>query len=251
MLGNLSLDMFVLRKKKSAYFTALLILACVLLTSMIAKYSTFPPENQPDTSFIGLFIAGSALAFLFVSIFYVMFLGSDLKNGFIKNTAGTSKSRISYILSKELTLAVYSIAGLAVLSLGSLLCAVIFFDGTKGFEAMPYIRHIGILYLLLIGLCSFITFLVFAFRNTTAPMVITLLLTSGTVMNLIYNPIEMLLDKAGVKLNFRYISVTSNIIGLRNDSTSKDMLIACAVGIGYIIVFNVLTKIVMDKKDIA
>lgn len=137
------------------------------------------------------------------------------------------------------------------MSLGSLLCAVIFFDGTKGFEAMPYIRHIGILYLLLLGLSSFITFLVFALRNTTAPMVITLLLTSGTAMSLIYDPIKMLLDKAGVNFEFKYISVTSNLLNIRNDSSGKDMLIACAVGIGYIILFNVLTKIIMDKKDIA
>ena len=251
MLGNLSLDMFVLRKKKSTYLTALLILACVLLASLIAKYASFPPESRPDTSFMGLFIGGSGLALLFVSIFYVMFLGSDLKNGFIKNTAGTSNSRISYILSKEITLAVYSIAGIAVMSLGSLLCAVVLFDGTKGFEAMPYIRHIGILYLLLLGLSSFITFLVFALRNTTAPMVITLLLTSGTAMSLIYDPIKMLLDKAGVNFEFKYISVTSNLLNIRNDSSGKDMLIACAVGIGYIILFNVLTKIIMDKKDIA
>ena len=251
MIGNLSLDMFVLRKKKSTYFTALLILACVLLTSMIAKFATFPPESRPDTSFTGLFIGGSGLALLFLSIFYVMFLGSDLKNGFIKNTAGTVHNRVSYIISKQLTLAVYSLVGIAVLSLGSFLCAVIFFDGTKGFEAMPFIRHIAILYLLLLGLSSFITFIVFAVRNTTAPMVVTLLLTSGTVMNLIYEPIKMLLDKAGVKFDFKYISVTSNIIDLRHDLPAKDMLIACAVGVGYIIVFNVLTKIVMDKKDIA
>ena len=115
---------------------------------------------------------------------------------------------------------------------------------------MPFIRHIGILYLLLIGLSSFVTFLVFALRNTIAPMVIILLLTSGTVMNLIYNPIEALLDKAGVRFDFKNISVTSNILDLRNDS-NKEMLIACTVGAAYIIVFNVLTKIVMDKKDIA
>ena len=251
MFGNISLDMFVLRKKKSTYFTALLMLASVLMTAMIAKHSYFPPENQPDTSFIGLFIAGSGLSLLFISIFYVIFLGSDLKNGFIKNTAGTVKNRMSSILSKEIVLAVCSLAGIAVVSLGSFLCSVAFFDGTKGFEAMPFIRHIGILYLLLIGLSSFVTFLVFALRNTIAPMVIILLLTSGTVMNLIYNPIEVLLDKAGVRFDFKNISVTSNILDLRNDSTSKEMLIACAVGAAYIIVFNVLTKIVMDKKDIA
>ena len=251
MFGNLSLDMFVLRKKKSTYFTALLVLASVLLTSMIAKFSTFPPENQPDTSFTGIFISGTVLSLLFISIFYVMYLGSDLKNGFIKNTAGTVKSRMSYILSKQLVLAVYTLAGIAVLSLGSFLCAVIFFDGTKGFEAAQFIRHIAVLYLLFIGLSSFVTFLVFALRNTTAPMIITLLLTSGTVMSLIYSPIETLLDKAGIKFEFSYISVTANLMNLRTDSSSREMLIACAVGAAYIIVFNVLTKIVMDKKDIA
>jgi hypothetical protein len=218
---------------------------------MIAKFASFPPESQPDTSFIGLFIGGSGLALLFLGIFYVMFLGSDLKNGFIKNTAGAVHNRASYILSKELTLAVYSLVGIAVLSLGSFLCAVIFFDGTKGFEAAQFIRHIAVLYLLFIGLSSFVTFLVFALRNTTAPMIITLLLTSGTVTSLIYGPIETLLKKSGVKFEFSYISVTANLMNLRTDSSSREMLIACAVGAAYIIVFNVLTKIVMDKKDIA
>ena len=213
MSGSLSLDMFVLRKKKSTYLTALLVFAYAVVAS-IALRSATNQEVPVDTSFMGILLQSAGLASLFLGMFFVMFIGSDLKNGFIKNTAGTVKSRMSYILSKQLVLAVYTLAGIAVLSLGSFLCAVIFFDGTKGFGAAEFIRHIAVLYLLFIGLSSFVTFLVFALRNTTAPMIITLLLTSGTVMNLIYSPIETLLDKAGIKFEFSYISVTANLMNL-------------------------------------
>ena len=107
------------------------------------------------------------------------------------------------------------------------------------------------MYLLLIGFSSFITFLVFTIRNTVAPMVIGVLLTSGAGVNIIYTPIEVLLGKAGVNFDFRYISCVKNLLLLNTDTSGKDMLIACAVAVGHIIVFNTLTKLVMQKKDIA
>ena len=250
MLGNLSLDMFVLRKKKSTYFTAILVFACAVVASLAIKSAG--KSGQPiDTSFISILVQSSTLAALFLGIFYVMFLGSDLKNGFIKNTAGTVKNRVVYVISKQFTLAVYTIAAAAVLCLGALASTHLFFDGKVGVEAMQFLKLLSVWYLLLIGLTSFVTFLVFTFRNTTAPMVAVLLLTSGTVMSLIYSPVENLLHKVGTKFEFRYISISANLLSLSDSSSNKDLLIAAAVGIGYIVVFNILTKIVMDKKDIA
>lgn len=250
MFGNLSLDMFVLRKKKSTYFTAILIFACVVVASIAIK-SAGRSGRLIDTSFMGILVQSSTLAALFLGIFYVMFLGSDLKNGFIKNTAGTVKSRVVYVLSKQFTLAVYSIAASAVLCLGALASSHLFFEGKIGIEAMQFVKYIGVWYLMLLGLTSFVTFLVFAFRNTTAPMVAVLLLTSGTIMSLIYAPVENLLHKVSIKFEFRYICVSANLLNISGSSSNKDLLIAAAVGIGYIAVFNILTKIVMDKKDIA
>ena len=156
-----------------------------------------------------------------------------------------------YVISKQFTLAVYTIAAAAVLCLGALASTHLFFDGKVGVEAMQFLKLLSVWYLLLIGLTSFVTFLVFTFRNTTAPMVAVLLLTSGTVMSLIYSPVENLLHKVGTKFEFRYISISANLLSLSDSSSNKDLLIAAAVGIGYIVVFNILTKIVMDKKDIA
>ena len=250
MSGSLSLDMFVLRKKKSTYLTALLVFACAVVASIALKSAT-NQEVSVDTSLMGILVQSAGLASLFLGMFFVMFIGSDLKNGFIKNTAGTVKNRVVYSLSKQVTLAVYSVTAAAALCLGALASSKLFFDGKLGTDAVHFAKYIGVWYLLLVGLASLVTFLVFTFRNTTAPMVVILLLTSGTVMNLIYNPLETLLDKVGTKFEFRYISVSSNLISLSADSTNKDLLIAAAVGLGYVIVFNVLGKIVMDKKDIA
>lgn len=245
MFGNLSLDMFVMKKKKSTYITALLMFACALLTGMLIR------ANSGEMTFTELTVQSSSLAALFIGIYYVMFLGSDIKNGFIKNTAGTVKSSMVYILSKEITLAVYTIVGIAALTLGSFILSALLLDGTKGFEAVPFIKYLGVMYLLFIGFSSFITFLVFTIRNTVAPMVIGVLLTSGAGVNIIYTPIEVLLGKAGVNFDFRYISCVKNLMLLNTDTSGKDMLIACAVAVGHIIVFNTLTKLVMQKKDIA
>lgn len=242
--------MFVMRKKKSTYITALLVFACALVGSLLMKYAS-SGEDTSDLSFTNLMVQSGTLAFMFLGIFYSMFLGSDLKNGFIKNTAGTVKNRMVYVLSKELALAVYTIAGIAVLTLSSFVFSVLILDGTKNFEAVPFVKYLGTMYLLLIGFTSFITFLVFSIRNTVAPMVIGIVLTSGTAVNLIYNTIEMLLAKANINFEFKYISAAKNVLTLNTASSNKDMLIACAVAVGHIIVFNVLTKIVMDKKDIA
>lgn len=249
MMGNLSIDMFVMRKKKSTYITALLVFACALVGSLLIKYAG--SGDASEGTFTNLLVQSGTLAFMFLGIFYSMFLGSDLKNGFIKNTAGTVKNRTVYILSKEITLAVYTIVGIAVLTLGSFIFSTLFLNGTKNFELMPFVKYIGTAYLLLVGFTSFITFLVFSVRNTVAPMVIGILLTSGTAVNIIYNPVEMLLSKADVNFDFKYISAAKNLLALTAETSNKDMLIACAVAVGHIIVFNILTKIVMDKKDIA
>lgn len=249
MMGNLSIDMFVMRKKKSTYITALLVFACALVGSLLIKYAG--SGDASEGTFTNLLVQSGTLAFMFLGIFYSMFLGSDLKNGFIKNTAGTVKNRTVYILSKEITLAVYTIVGIAVLTLGSFIFSTFFLNGTKNFELMPFVKYIGTAYLLLVGFTSFITFLVFTIRNTVAPMVIGVLLTSGAGVNIIYTPIEVLLGKAGVNFDFIYISCVKNLMLLNTDTSGKDMLIACAVAVGHIIVFNTLTKLVMQKKDIA
>ncbi len=252
MNGIIGLDLFVMRKKISTYITAAMMLLstagfCFLEKLMISSGQ----ETEGARNFNAALVSGITSAILIFGVFFVLFLGSDLKDGYIKNIAGSTKSRIGYIISKEIALAVYIVAGLAIVSLGAFLGSVLFLDGTQGFEALQFCKYLGVVFLLMLGFAVLMTFVVFLLRSTTGSMVIAVIVGSNLFANTAYRLIGMLLSKLDIEFNFAYISVTTQITSLRTDSSDKDMLIACAVAAGYIVIFNILTKAVMDKKDIA
>ena len=115
MNGIIGLDLFVMRKKISTYITAAMMLLstagfCFLEKLMISSGQ----ETEGARNFNAALVSGITSATLIFAVFFVLFLGSDLKDGYIKNIAGSTKSRIGYIISKEIALAVYIVAGLAI-----------------------------------------------------------------------------------------------------------------------------------------
>ena len=61
----------------------------------------------------------------------------------------------------------------------------------------------------------------------------------------------MLLAKADIEFNSNYISVSGQLASVRPGADGKDILVTIAVGAAYIVIFNLLTWIAMEKKDIA
>lgn len=251
MLGNISLDMFVMRKKKSAYVTALLMFAAAVVFSLIEKIMMANGSEGADGTFSSVFTSNLSFCYVVFAVFFVMFAGADLKNGYIKNIAGSVSSRIGYVLSKEAALAVYILLALVLNVLGAFIGSTLFLNGSAGLDVTDFMICLAELYVLLLGFMSLIVFFVFLLRNSTGPMIIAVLLGTNLFGNTFYRLIAMLLAKADIEFNFNYISVTGQLASVKPGAGSSDILITFAVGAAYILIFNLLTHIVMEKKDIA
>jgi len=250
MFGNINLDMFVMRKKKSAYIIAVLMFGTAVLFSLVSRFAPDEGGNVPVT-FMDIFDSSMHLSFMLLGIFYVMFLGSDIKDGYIKNIAGSVRSRMGYIFSKLTAVAVYTIIAIAVTAVGSFAFSALLLDGAKGFEAMQFCKYLGTMFILLMGFAALVSFFIFFFRSTTVSMVMSIIISGYVLNNLFYQLIEMLLKKLKIDFDLGYISVSKQMLALNAESADKELFTACAVGIGYIVVFTFLNKIAMSKKDIA
>ena len=251
MLGNISLDMFVMRKKKSSYVIALLMFGAAVVFSLIEKVTMSNGSEDTDGTFISVFSSNVSTCCLFFGIFFVMFACTDLKNGYIKNIAGSVSSRMGYILSKETALAVYILLALALNALGAVVGSTLFLNGIGDLDASDFLVYTAELYVLLLGFMSLIVFFVFLMRNSTGPMIIAVLLGTNLFGNTFYRLIAMLLAKADIEFKSNYISVSGQLASVRPGADGKDILVTIAVGAAYIVIFNLLTWIAMEKKDIA
>ena len=252
MFNSFGLDMFVMRKKKSSYITAVLIFATAILFCLVYKFSAAAQAAERPATFMDVLNDSLHLSFMFFGIFYVMFLGSDIKDGYIKNIAGSVKSRMGYLLSKQAALAVYTLISIAITAAGAFVFSALMLDGAaEGFEVMTFLKYIVTVFILFMGFSSLISFCVFFLRGTTVAMIFSVIISGYILNNSIYRLIEMLLNKFKINFDLAYISVSKQMIALDIGSSDKAMFTACAVGLGYIAVFGLLGNLVLNKKDIA
>lgn len=251
MKNMLRQSFFVMRKKTSTYVILAIIFAFSVLTGFINKIDASEEPSEFPCAFTEIFSSCVGIAMLICGIYAVMYLGADLKEGFIKNITGNIRSRMDYIVPRASALAVFNFAVLMSLTAGSLVGSTVFLNGLTDFEAVPFLKFFGALCLLLTGYAMLLAFLVCFIRNTSGPMALAVFFGSGMFYNLFYGLLGMLLSKMGIEFDFSNVSVTMQIIFLRPNASNQEFLTACIIALSYILIFGFFTKLAVTKKDIA
>lgn len=246
MLGNIKLDLYVMMHKASTYIILILM---PLLTILIPLVDLVIGDSS-EGGYLSMFYENSTFMHLYFGIYFVMYLGTDLKRGYIKNIAGLTKSKWHYILSKEIALTVFIVVSylwtIAVSMLFSLLETHPFAD----FEMNVFLRFLGLDVLLSIAFMCLMTLVVFLFRNTAGSMVSAIMLSTGLFGGLFYGMLSMILAQAKLHPKFEYISLTLQYSSIDMGTRGKDAWIALAVGVAYIIICNAANALNMEKRDI-
>lgn len=185
------------------------------------------------------------LILVFLTIFITIFVHAEEGSGFVKNIARQSKHKRSIIISKLPAIIAYTIVVLLVyIAITIILMKMLNPDYPLGFS-VELLGFIGGETLLAISFASLISFLTTIMRSTALGMTVGMLLATG-MGTLITNGIEILIDNA---IDVDQYTIIGNIMMLPFEIVTEDYVRAILVGVVWFIVWNVLSVIVVEKRD--
>lgn len=205
-------------------------------------YITLDTVVKSLNSFVTLFCY--QFGALFLGIYMASFVCNEYSSGYIKNIAILKSGRKGIVFSK---FAVATVVSLSILIISYLL---IFLIGTiviEDFKIEPLheiIKSAGVMLLLYLATFSMITFISMLFKSKIAGIVVAFLVISGMAMPFINGIFDIL------HLSFlsEYtLSQFSLMFTSFNDDMLVKMIVVCII---YILLYNVLSLIVIQKRDL-
>ena len=187
---------------------------------------------------------------LFIVIFAVIFATADMNSGYIKNIGGQVKNRGQLVLSKALSVFVYTVITLILFALIQAISNGIFFgyiEWGKMREFLLYFSTETLLHFALAMICMTIAIIL---RSNVVSMIISVLLCMN-VLVILYGVVNKLVYKIGVKdFNVINYTVTGKMSMLSSELTNKDSIGAVCISIVFIVIMSVFGGIVFEKRDI-
>lgn len=214
------------------------------------SFSSSSVAEEPTLINLNLEMIGSGFILLFTGIFAAIFVSAESSSGFLKNIAGCVKRRSLLIWGQLLSLAVFVLAEFL---------AVEFIFTTAGFlliqdfalgSIQELLLFLAVQYLLHLAFAVLIMFIFQLLQSKTFSIVAACCLSSG-IGTLIISYIGVLLGKLGVS-NFtlsKYL-ISSNVQTYSNSSANSTILRAVLISFGAIILYNILSGIILSKRDI-
>ena len=242
---------FVLRKNRSTIVIPIILILFGFLSAYMESTAEEPTEMVVGSLFTQIFGQCLGIAMMMCGIGSVLFLRSDLNNGFIKNIAGNVRSDAQYFIPKIMVLAANNLLLLFSLVGGVLIGCTAFLNGLADFDALVFFKYFSAAALLLTGISVLLTFIVFAVRSGSVPMALAIVICTGLFANLFYPLLSFLLSKIGISFDCSKYSITLKLSMLSPAASNQELISACILAVGYVLVFGILTKLVLAKKDAA
>lgn len=282
MINMLKMDLFRMFKTRSMYVIWMVMAFMIFLTTPILKSeveqvfenangdvvaSTEQAQEDPETVGISVSIdkgdsekysvydivygnvQARAVA-LFVVIFAVLFATADLNSGYIKNIGGQVRSRGQLVLSKTISIFVFTIMTFLVFTTLQTVANGIFLGYIKWGNPRDFLFYSGTQILLHFALAVICMAIAIFLRNNVVSMIFAVCLCMN-IMTLVYSVLEKLIHKMGAKeFEIMNYTVTGNISRLSKELTNKDSLSAICISVVFIVIMGVLGSVVFEKRDI-
>ena len=193
----------------------------------------------------------SGLFSIVFSIFVVLFVNAEQKNGFIKNI-GKLKNRWMLCISKIAVIAVYLFGSMLIWCLGRFVFGIFMYEQELAIESLvKFFPRIGALYLLNLALGCLMLMLVTISRSTALGITIGVLIPTGFVA-LFYVPIDFCIHKVEslAKVSISDYMLDTNMNRVLMAASSQTVRNAAIVGCVWLIATVVLSIWVKNKRDI-
>ena len=206
---------------------------------------TVPTKPGEEVSVFDLFYAnikGKFIA-LFMVIFAILYSTADMTSGFVKNIAGL-------VISKAVSLFLYTILTLLLFTGVQMLSNALFFDEFVFGPAKEFFQYAGLQILLHFALLMIVMCIAVVLRNNVISMTIGVLLCMN-VLVIFYSFLDRLIAKMKIQdFEIMKYTVTGNMMFLETNVTAKMAVTAVAVSVGFSIVMLGICSMVFKKRDI-
>jgi ABC-type transport system involved in multi-copper enzyme maturation permease subunit len=199
---------------------------------------------------------------LLVTIFAVIFINGELKNGYIKNLTGFAFKRSRLVIANMIIVAIYTIISLLACFIATTAITTLLFSNSSMGDLGEFAKVFGVQILLHLGFAFFVSSLTYFVRSSVMPMIVGISLASGMgaliyqllslAVNKIFEP-EKDFDLTKYTLSGNVLSTVSkgNDLALTTGGASSDDLIRATIvaiicGAAAVIVGCIVT----EKKDI-
>ena len=283
MINVIKMDLYRMVKNKATWLiflaSMLMMFASIFMTSQdLAYYNSNPTALQDlqangDEVNWGIYIGSvnpkwcngneislmdlvavnikSKLLLMFLVVFITYFVGSEGRNGFIKNIAGQVRNRSSLILGKFIAIGIFTIVMIVAAVFSTMLGSLIFLGYVNFVGIKQGLIFLVVQILLHIGYGMFILLLFNVTRSSIATMLSGILIAAGIlqVVDAILFSIFKGLDSIEGFSVMKYL--TSGNVGVLSINSSNavytqaGMIAVCAI-----VLMTVLSSIIIQRRDL-
>ncbi len=187
---------------------------------------------------------------LFIVIFTILFATADMNSGYIKNIGGQVRNRGQLVLSKAVSVFIYTVITIVLFSLIQAAANGVVLGYIEWGNMGEFLLYIGTQIFLHFALAMICMAIAIILRNNVVSMIVSICLCMNLLI-MLYGAIDKLLYKIGIE-NFHVsnYTITGKITMLSNELTTRDGINAVCLSIVFIIIMTALSGIVFEKRDI-
>nr|WP_294492183.1 ABC transporter permease [uncultured Mediterraneibacter sp.] len=187
---------------------------------------------------------------LFLLIFTVLYSAADINSGYIKNIGGQVRSRSSLIISKAISLLVYTVLTMVIYVLFQALCLRVSLGYLEWGDIALFWKYTGVQTALHYALVLIAMALAVILKFNVVSMTISVCLTMNMFV-IFYSALDRIIEKLGVD-GFQMVrhTVTGKIALLSMNAGIKESLLALGTAAVFGIAALALTCVVFQKRDV-
>lgn len=281
MLNTVKMDLYRMAKTKSFYVILLVFIAMTVISTVLCKSEFDDPEIQQDnyettvqTEDGGTMNAGISVILptkpgekvtvydmfyanvkgkevaLFLVIFIVIFSAADFKCGYIKNIGGQTRKRFYLILSKAVSVIIYTVLLFAVFILAQAVCNQVILGYLRWGPAEDFLPYLGVQMMLHIALALFIMAITIIILNNVISMALAICLCLD-LMTVLYTAVDHGAEMLGVEgFQMMEYTITGKIAMLPMVMGTSDIRTSLVIAAAFIIGSLAVCGAVFQKRDI-
>ncbi|MFG6378490.1 MAG: hypothetical protein K1W19_09290 [Lachnospiraceae bacterium] len=191
----------------------------------------------------------SGILLIFISIFAVVYVNAEEKSGFVKNIAGQFSNRFWMYLSKNVVVSLFVLMAMITYMIMQIFGVLIWHRGAPfGIDmAGEALRYGVIQWLLMSAFAAGIVLITTLIKSTAIGITIGMMISCGfsqIFLGFYYKIFQ------NTKLHVEEYLITNNIKTIVYNSSMNRFLQAILVGAVFLLVYNIIGSVVMQKRDV-
>ena len=191
----------------------------------------------------------SGILLVFISIFAVIYVNAEEKSGFVKNIAGQFPNRFWMYLSNNVTVALFVFMAMAAYMVMQIFGFLIWHSGAPfGIDMIGEALRYGVIqWILMSAFAAGIVLITTLIKSTAIGITVGMMISCGfsqIFLGFYYKIFQ------NTKLHVEEYLITNNIKTIAYSSSMSRLWQAVLVGMVFLVVYNIIGSVVMQKRDV-